>query len=258
MVRVLTGTGVARLEFAPRPEFGQVSDQARSRSGTGCSCSAPTSRSRCSPRASTGRCSTTAATTRPALVVDLAAHGGSVAIELRFGSENVRPHPTSLAERQARAEQPWSRVGGDACSCRPRARRTVLRSALTLRGLCHEPTGSILAAATTSLPEELGGVRNWDYRYCWLRDAAMSARVLVDLGSLSEAEAFLRWVDSCVEPHRRTSRAAAPALHDRRPRARRPRPSSTRCPATRARDRCASATPPTARFSSTSSARSPI
>ena len=49
-----------------------------------------------------------------------------------------------------------------------------------------------------SLPEELGGVRNWDYRYCWLRDAAMSARVLVDLGSLGEAEAFLHWVDGCV------------------------------------------------------------
>ena len=78
------------------------------------------------------------------------------------------------------------------------ARKEVVRSALTLRGLCHGPTGSILAAATMSLPEELGGVRNWDYRYCWLRDAAMSARVLVDLGSLGEAEAFLHWVDGCI------------------------------------------------------------
>ena len=68
-----------------------------------------------------------------------------------------------------------------------------------MRGLCHEPTGSILAAATTSLPEEVGGVRNWDYRYCWIRDAAMTARVLVDLGSIAEAEAFLRWVGGCVE-----------------------------------------------------------
>ena len=74
-----------------------------------------------------------------------------------------------------------------------------MRSALTLRALCHEPTGSILAAATTSLPEELGGIRNWDYRYCWLRDAAMTARVLVDLGSLEEAEALLRWVDGCID-----------------------------------------------------------
>ena len=47
----------------------------------------------------------------------------------------------------------------------------------------HSETGSILAAATTSLPEEIGGVRNWDYRYCWLRDAAMTAQALVPLGS---------------------------------------------------------------------------
>ncbi len=67
------------------------------------------------------------------------------------------------------------------------ARAHVTRSALTLRALCHEQSGAILAAATTSLPEEIGGVRNWDYRYCWLRDAAVTALALVELGSTSEA-----------------------------------------------------------------------
>ena len=62
-------------------------------------------------------------------------------------------------------------------------RELVARSALTLRALCHSETGAVLAAATTSLPEEIGGVRNWDYRFCWLRDAAMTARTLVALGS---------------------------------------------------------------------------
>src|SRR5262249_4127658 len=53
--------------------------------------------------------------------------------------------------------------------------------------------GAILAAGTSSLPEEMGGLRNWDYRYCWLRDAAMSAQALVQLGSGGEAESLLAW-----------------------------------------------------------------
>lgn len=73
------------------------------------------------------------------------------------------------------------------------------RSALTLRGLVHADSGSIMAAATTSLPEEIGGVRNWDYRYCWLRDAALTASALVSLGSLSEAENYLHWVHDVLE-----------------------------------------------------------
>lgn len=73
------------------------------------------------------------------------------------------------------------------------------RSALTLRGLVHVDSGAIMAAATTSLPEEIGGVRNWDYRYCWLRDAALTASALVSLGSLSEAEGYLDWVHDVLE-----------------------------------------------------------
>jgi trehalose 6-phosphate phosphatase len=70
-----------------------------------------------------------------------------------------------------------------------------VRSALTLRGLCHEQTGAILAAATTSLPEEIGGVRNWDYRYCWPRDAALTALALVELGSNGEADSLLGYIE---------------------------------------------------------------
>src|SRR6185295_2933508 len=122
--------------------------------------------------------------------VDLEAAGGQVVLELRLGTENLTNHGTPAVERMASVEQGW-RDWTAGLRLPTVAKDEVLRSALVLRGLCHEPSGSILAAATTSLPEELGGVRNWDYRYCWLRDAAMTARALVDLGSLTEAEAFL-------------------------------------------------------------------
>jgi GH15 family glucan-1,4-alpha-glucosidase len=74
------------------------------------------------------------------------------------------------------------------------ATELAARSALTLRALCDVRTGGVLAAATTSLPEELGGVRNWDYRHCWLRDAALTTHALVSLGSAGEASAYLAWL----------------------------------------------------------------
>ena len=70
----------------------------------------------------------------------------------------------------------------------------VRRSALVLKALCHGPTGAILAAPTTSLPQCLGGARNWDYRYCWMRDASMTAATLVRLGSIGEAMDLLDWL----------------------------------------------------------------
>ncbi|MGX1370991.1 GH15 family glucan-1,4-alpha-glucosidase [Streptomyces canus] len=73
-------------------------------------------------------------------------------------------------------------------------RDAVLRSLITLKALTYRPTGGIVAAATTSLPEEMGGVRNWDYRYCWLRDSTLTLAALVQCGYLEEAEAWRNWL----------------------------------------------------------------
>ncbi|MFD9541250.1 glycoside hydrolase family 15 protein [Streptomyces sp. NPDC060022] len=80
------------------------------------------------------------------------------------------------------------------CTYQGRHREAVLRSLITLKALTYAPTGGIVAALTTSLPEEIGGVRNWDYRYCWLRDSTLTLAAMVAAGYLEEAAAWRDWL----------------------------------------------------------------
>ncbi|WP_030660619.1 glycoside hydrolase family 15 protein [Streptomyces cellulosae] len=104
------------------------------------------------------------------------------------------------AEEQFTSTVAYWRTWLSASKYRGRWREMVHRSALTLKLLTYAPTGAIVAAPTTSLPEQLGGERNWDYRYVWVRDAAFCVYALLRLGFTGEAEAFMSFLTEHISP----------------------------------------------------------
>ncbi|MBF6355800.1 trehalose-phosphatase [Nocardia higoensis] len=195
LTRVITGHAKAVVTFAPRPEFGQVPVSIEAVDG-GLRVRGTNDPMVLRSRGVRWTIENEGNHDVATAVVDPSE--GPVMLELRCGTSDLEPSRTSEAERRRIAEAYW-RDWAATLDLPPLKPDLMKRSALTLRGLVHAPSGSILAAATTSLPEDIGGVRNWDYRYCWLRDAALTAQALVTLGSLEEADQFLGWVHRVLE-----------------------------------------------------------
>jgi GH15 family glucan-1,4-alpha-glucosidase len=106
-------------------------------------------------------------------------------------THEVEAHHNGAALHKA---EKWWREWSSRCSYKGPWREAVLRSLITLKGLTFLPTGGIAAAPTTSLPELIGGVRNWDYRFCWVRDATFTLQALLNAGYLDEAREWREWL----------------------------------------------------------------
>ena len=122
------------------------------------------------------------------------AKGETYTFVLAYG-ESFQPVPLAIdafiaLEETERYWNSWSAI----CRARGKWRKDVMRSLLTLKGLSHAPTGGIVAAVTTSLPEKIGGNRNWDYRYCWLRDATFTLLAFLNAGYTEEAKVWQQWL----------------------------------------------------------------
>ena len=132
---------------------------------------------------------------------DLSA-GQARALILRSGSDATpgRIDPRAAFDTLERTGRFW-RTWVNASSYRGRWREQVMRSAMTLKLMTYAPTGGLVAAPTAGLPEQIGGERNWDYRYSWVRDSSFSVQSLLGLGYTDEAQAFTRWISDRVKEH---------------------------------------------------------
>ena len=109
--------------------------------------------------------------------------------------ESFDPTPEKIdAESAVKEAERWWQAWSSRCQCEGPWRDAVVNSLIVLKALIYAPTGGMAASATTSLPEKLGGQRNWDYRYCWLRDATFMLYALIGGGYVDEAAAWREWL----------------------------------------------------------------
>jgi GH15 family glucan-1,4-alpha-glucosidase len=122
------------------------------------------------------------------------APGDRIAFTISWEPSHKQPPALPEPEQSLEATEEFWRDWVDQCTYHGPYREAVVRSLITLKALTYAPTGGIVAAPTTSLPEEIGGVRNWDYRYTWLRDAAITLSSLLRTGYREEARAWREWL----------------------------------------------------------------
>lgn len=129
------------------------------------------------------------------------AEGQSVPFRLTwYPSHQADPDDHDPLQMLSETEE-WWRVWAGQCQCKGEWRDAVLRSLITLKALTYAPTGGIVAAPTTSLPECLGGPRNWDYRFSWLRDSTFTLYALLISGYVDEARAWREWLLRAIAGH---------------------------------------------------------
>ncbi len=195
LIRVIEGEGEVEIEFAPRLDFGRTATQLHVRDA---GLEVEDTTDPIVLRSPGVEWSIVQEGSHQTARARVRLQGQPLALELRFGASSLRESSRSIEDRVRLTDQYWSSWVQRLTPPRL-ARDLVLRSAIVLRSLSYGPTGAIAAAGTTSLPETIGGVRNWDYRYCWVRDAAMSASSLVRLGSIDEAMEYLDWLFGVIE-----------------------------------------------------------
>ena len=120
--------------------------------------------------------------------------GEEVPFVLRWHASHEQMHKPVAADEAIRSTDELWQMWSGGCQYTGRWREAVVRSLITLKGLTYGPTGGMVAAATTSLPEKIGGQRNWDYRFCWLRDATFMLYALLDAGYHEEAQSWRDWL----------------------------------------------------------------
>ena len=124
--------------------------------------------------------------------------GQAIPFVMTHGPSHLPPPAALDAASECASTEKFWREWGDRCTYSGPWQDAVGRSLITLKALTYAPTGGLVAAPTTSLPEQLGGMRNWDYRFCWLRDATLTLMAMMEAGYYEEAQAWRDWLHRSV------------------------------------------------------------